>query len=163
MDIQSVTRASRAHLLPLVDQSFTGIYRWHAEKTLRSVQWVREAFREDGTAGLAMLTMLAERCGYVYYIAVAPSERGAGLGGLLLDDALAILKDAGAIEAFACTRWGNAASLRLLRSRSFERTRFGQRVRTHGLVHASILWMRMVAAPGEYVFVKDISGYAAPS
>lgn len=73
--IMEVPSESRESLLPILDQSFTGLYRWHAKRTLRSVRWVKVASRDGEQAGLSMLTMLAGRVGYVYYIAVRKSQR----------------------------------------------------------------------------------------
>jgi len=152
--IEGVPLESRKLLPPLLDQCFTGIYRWHAKRTLRSVRWVREAIRGDATVGLAMLRMIGERSGYVNYIAVTPPQRAAGVGGLLLDDALRILRAEGARETYACVRAENAPSIRLVESRCFIRTGFYELVRSRGLVSAAILWMRMVVAPGEKVFSR---------
>ena len=156
MTITEVSRESRESLLPILDQSFTGIYRWHAKRTLCSVRWVRVASKDSRHAGLAMLTMLAGRVGYVYYIAVSPSQRSAGIGGLLLDDALATLRAAGAAVALACVRADNTPSIRLLQSRHFARTGFGELVRSRGLARAAVIWIRMFVAPGERVYVKAI-------
>jgi ribosomal protein S18 acetylase RimI-like enzyme len=111
----------------------------------------------DGTqVGLAMVTMLSARVGYVYYIAVRPAQRASGIGGLLLDDALATLRAAGATEALACVRPENASSVGLLLSRHFTRTGFGELTRSRGFVSAAGMWRRMVVAPGERVYAKAI-------
>ena len=118
------------------------------------MRWVRETARGDMPAGLSMLAMLREGTGYVYYIAVIPSQRAAGTGGFLLDDALTSLKSAGANEVLACIRPDNAPSVRLFQSRDFRRTTFRELVRGKGLANAAALWMRMVVAPGEKVFTR---------
>jgi ribosomal protein S18 acetylase RimI-like enzyme len=94
--------------------------------------------------------------GYVSYIAVSPSQRSAGIGGLLLDDSLAALRAAGAAHALACVRADNAPSTRLLQSRHFARTSFGELVRSRGLARAAVIWIRMFVAPGERVYAKEI-------
>jgi ribosomal protein S18 acetylase RimI-like enzyme len=152
--IKGMAAESRKSLGSILDQSFTGIYRWHAKRILRSVRWVRMAIRGDAQVGLTMLTMLGQRSGYIYYIAVTPSWRAGGVGGLLLDDALKMLRAEGARETFACVRADNEPSIRLLHSRGFIRMGFRERVRTRGLMNSAILWMRMVVAPGEKVFVR---------
>jgi ribosomal protein S18 acetylase RimI-like enzyme len=124
--IKEVPYGSRESLLLILDQSFTGLYRWHAKRTLRSVRWLRVASKDSRPAGLAMLKMLTGRTGYAYYIAVSPSLRSAGIGGLLLDDSLATLRAAGAVQALACARADNAPSIRLLESRHFTGTGFGE-------------------------------------
>ena len=103
-----------------------------------------------------MFTMLAMRVGYVYYIAVSPAHRRAGIGGLLLDDAVAALRAAGAAQALACVRADNTPSIRLLQSRHFARTDFGELVRSKGLGRAAVIWIRMFVAPGEGVYVNAI-------
>jgi ribosomal protein S18 acetylase RimI-like enzyme len=154
--IIAMTRESRESLFPILDQSFTGVYRWHARRTLRSVRWVRAAWKDGQQAGLSMHTMLDARVGYVYYIAVSPSHRATGIGGLLLDDALETFRSEGAAEALACARAENTASIRLLESRGFVRTGFGNLARFKGPLRAAALWRKMIVAPGEVVYTKTI-------
>jgi ribosomal protein S18 acetylase RimI-like enzyme len=156
VDIEEVSLETRPSFLPLLDQSFAGIYRWHARRTLRSAPWVRGATRGTVPVGVAMLALLGGSTGYVWYVAVAPSERAAGIGGLLLDDALRVVRAAGARETLACVRSDNAPSIRLFRSRDFVETGFRELVRSRGLVSAALLWLRMVAAPGEKVFLRAL-------
>jgi L-amino acid N-acyltransferase YncA len=99
-----------------------------------------------------MFTMIEPFCGYVYYVAVTPSQRAAGVGGLLLDDALRQLAAAGAREVFACIRTDNTPSLRLFESRAFAKVGFRELARARGFGNAARLWRRMVVAPGERVF-----------
>ena len=75
LHIKGVPTETRDSLRPILDQSFKGIYRWHAQRTLRSVKWVREATQGDTQVGLTMFTMLEQSSGYIYYIAVTPSQR----------------------------------------------------------------------------------------
>jgi ribosomal protein S18 acetylase RimI-like enzyme len=103
-----------------------------------------------------MLSMLGGRVGYAYYIAVSPSQRATGIGGLLLDDALETLRAAGAVKALACVRAENTASVRLLLSRGFAKTGFSELARSMGLVKAAAIWRRMVVAPGERVYGRSI-------
>jgi ribosomal protein S18 acetylase RimI-like enzyme len=154
--VHEVPHESRASFLSIIDQTFTGIYRWHAKRTLRSVPWVRGANRGNTRVGMSMLTMLGKGSGYVYYIAVAPSERAAGVGGALLDDALQVVRAAGAREALACVQSDNIWSIRLFESRGFVSTGFCELVRSRGFVSAAFLWTRMVVAPGERVYVRDL-------
>ena len=153
--IMEVPVETRGSLGPILDQSFTGLYRWHAHRTLRSVTWVRKAARGDTHVGLSMSTMLGGSSGYIYYIAVIPSLRAKGVGALLLDDALRFLRAAGALQVFACVRAGNIPSIRLLKSRDFMRTGFRKTVHLRGFANAVELWLRMVVAPGERVFTKS--------
>ncbi len=156
-DPESITEVPgplRARLVPILDQSFEGIYRWHARRALRSVPWVRQAIRGGLPAGLSMLTMVGAGLGYVYYVAVIPAQRRAGLGGMLLDDALEVLGTAGALETLACIRGDNTASVRLFRSRGFERIRLRDLSRMKGLAAAVVIWAKMVVAPREQVFLR---------
>jgi ribosomal protein S18 acetylase RimI-like enzyme len=86
--IAEVPLEFRPRLHAILDSCFEGIYRWHAKRILRSVKWVRTAIRGDEPAGLSMIAMFEGSLGYLYYIAVLPSQREAGVGGLLLVDAL---------------------------------------------------------------------------
>ncbi len=156
VSIREVGSDRRAELLPILEQSFRGIYRWHALRTLQDVHRVRAASRDGADVGLTMFTMLGPALGYLYYVAVAPSLRGAGIGGLLLDDALSALGAEGAREVLACIRSDNAASIRLFASRGFARETFGEAARSRGLAGALKLWRRMVVAPGERVFRKQM-------
>jgi ribosomal protein S18 acetylase RimI-like enzyme len=154
VQIEGAPTESRKSLRLIVDQSFQGIYRWHARRTLRSVKWVRKATRAGTRVGLTMVTMLGQSCGYICYIAVTPAQRAKGIGGFLLDDALELLRAAGAQEVFACAQADNVPSIRLLRSRDFVRTGFRELVLVKGFARTARLWIRMVVAPGERVFVR---------
>jgi ribosomal protein S18 acetylase RimI-like enzyme len=154
--VEDVPAEFRGRLVSIIDQSFTGIYRWHARRTLRSVRWVRQAIQDGAPAGLVMLTMLGQRTGYLYYLAVTPSRRGGGVGGTLLDDALQVLHAAGASEGYACAREDNTPSIKLLQSRDFVKMSFRELARLRGPMAAAALWVRMVVAPGETVFLKMI-------
>ena len=154
--VEQVPKASRERLLPILDQSFTGLYRFHARSTLRKVRWVQASFHGDAPVGLVMLSMLRARSGYVYYVAVAPAQRKAGLGTRLLDSGLQILRGAGAREVFACAHADNTPMVRLLASRGFTMTSFRGLVRMNGLASAVRLIMRMVAAPGEKMFLLTL-------
>lgn len=155
VSIVEAPRESRQSLLPLLDRSFQGIYLWHARRTLRSVQWVRMAVRENAVIGLSLVGMVGQRTGYVYYVAVMPSERGSGVGGAILDDALRFLEVAGAFETLAAVQKTNVPSMRLFRSRGFVSTSFRALVKQKGIVAAAVLWARMVVAPGERVLLKS--------
>lgn len=156
VQIHGVPREARPRLASIVKESFTGLYRWHALRTLGSVDRVRAAVQGDDAVGLAMFTLLEPGLGYLYYIAVRPSHRAGGVGGLLLDDSLAVLRDAGAREVFACIRAENTTSIRLFSSRGFARSGFRDLARQRGVGGALRLWRRMVAAPGERVFRRAL-------
>ena len=155
LNIEEVSAEARETLMPILEVSFTGLYLWHARRTLRSARWVRSATQGSAVVGLAMSAMF-ESSGYVYYVAVTPSQRAKGVGGVLIDDAVGLLRAEGAREIFACARAENAASIRLLRSRDFVVTSFPELVRSKGFIASGSLWMRMVVAPGEKVFTRDL-------
>jgi ribosomal protein S18 acetylase RimI-like enzyme len=114
--------ADRERGVPVIIDSFEGIYRWHAKRTLRSVERVRAFVTAGEIAGLAMLETVAPGVGYVYYIAVRRSLRGRGLGGRLLDDALDRFRSGGYRVVFAAAEEDNAESIGLFRSRGFRLT-----------------------------------------
>ncbi|HTO23629.1 MAG TPA: N-acetyltransferase [Spirochaetia bacterium] len=147
-----VPHGARPRLTPILEASFQGIYRWHALRTLPSVQRVRAIAREGADVGLTMFEMLGPGLGYVYYVAVHPGSRGAGVGGALLDDALAQLRGSGAREVLACIRPENTSSIHLFSSRGFTATSFRETARLRGLGGTLGLWRRMVVAPGERVY-----------
>lgn len=144
----------RATLLPIVDAGFTGLYRRHARSTLQSVRWVMKATRSGRPVGLAMCTTMGRTLGYIYYVIVIPSERGKGVGGFLLDDALQRLQNEGAREVFASVRVDNVPSNRLFQSRGFARTSFRGVAGSRGVFHALGMWRRMVVVPSERVLAK---------
>jgi ribosomal protein S18 acetylase RimI-like enzyme len=154
--IEDVTPADRGSLLPVIDQSFTGLYRWHARRTLGSIRWARAAVGEGSAVGAALFTLIGEGTGYLYYVAVLPSNRGSGVGGMLVDDAIQVLRAQEAREAYACVRPDNVPSVKLIQSRGFTRTSFGELARTRGFPAAARLWAAMVVAPGEGVFRRDL-------
>jgi ribosomal protein S18 acetylase RimI-like enzyme len=160
MIFREVPAEAREGLAWILDQSFRGLYLWHARKTLRSVSWVREATQGGATLGVTMSTMLGKATGYVYYAAVVPSQRARGVGGLLLDDAMQFLRARGASEVFVCTRADNTPSVRLLLSRNFTRIGYHDLARSRGFASTARLWMRMVVAPGEKVYRISLSADA---
>ena len=109
-----------------------------------------------------MYTLTAPGSGYVYYVVVAPSERGRGVGGFLLDDALQRLRAQGAEEVFASVRVDNVPSNRLFLSRGFSRKPFKDVARSKGFLRAVKLWSRMVVVPGERVLVKVLRSQGEP-
>ncbi len=120
-DLRIVTLAggAREPAVPLLRESFTGYYRWHAKRTLRDVSLVRGAERNGELLGVAMLERLTPEAGYVFYVAVAAAHRREGVGRALLDDALAHFRGAGAEVVYAAAEEENSASIGLFRSRGF--------------------------------------------
>jgi ribosomal protein S18 acetylase RimI-like enzyme len=154
MKIEEVPVDGRRSLRPVLDESFTGLYRWHARRTLRSVAQVRKATRDGALLGFTMSTMVGKDIGCIYYAAVTTSARAQGVGGALLDDALQRLRADGAREFFACARSKNEPAVRLLQSRNFARTSFHEVAFAKGFAATVRLWVRMVVVPGETVFVR---------
>jgi ribosomal protein S18 acetylase RimI-like enzyme len=122
--------ADRERAVPTIKEGFVGIYRWHAKRTLRSVSRVRAALLGDEIVGVAMLEPLVPEVGYVYYLSVGLAYRQRGIGGQLLDDALAHFRSNGAEVVYGAVEEDNVPSLALFRSRGFrtvERKELGYR------------------------------------
>jgi ribosomal protein S18 acetylase RimI-like enzyme len=105
--------------IPALLDSFVGIYRWHAKRTLREVSVVRAAMVGDEVAGVAMLETLTASVGYVYYLAVRASARRQGIGGRLLDDGIRRFAAQGMRVVYAAAEEENLESIRLFGSRGF--------------------------------------------
>jgi ribosomal protein S18 acetylase RimI-like enzyme len=118
-EIVELTGSDRERAVPLLRESFEGIYRWHAKRTLREIAHVRGVVRDGRLVGISMLELLVPPVGYVYYLAVARDVRGSGVGGALLDDALAGFRRDGAEVAYGAAEAENVASRRLFVSRGF--------------------------------------------
>jgi L-amino acid N-acyltransferase YncA len=118
----------RERALPILKESFEGIYRWHAKRTLREIPVVRAVETDGAVLGASMLDRLAPEVGYVYYVFVGRDHRRRGIAGTLLDDALARFRLDNVRVVFAAAEEENAASRGLFRSRGFrevERTEPG--------------------------------------
>lgn len=100
-------------------ESFTGIYRWHAKRTLREIASVRAIEMDGRVVGAALLEELAPGIAYVYYLFVAEAYRRRGIARRLLDDALGRFDRAGDRVVYAACEVDNVASLGLFRSRGF--------------------------------------------
>lgn len=111
--------SDRERAVPVVIDSFVGIYRWHAKRTLRQVSHVRAAVVGSELAAVAMLERLDAALGYVYYIAVRRPFRRRGLAARLLDDALDRFRRGGVRVVWAAAEADNAGSIALFRSRGF--------------------------------------------
>ena len=130
IELIELTGASRETAVPVVIDSFVGIYRWHAKRTLRAVSLVRAALLGDEVAGVAMLERLTPEVGYVYDLAVRRPFRRRGVGARLLDYALAGFARGGIRVVYAAAEEDNASSIALFRSRGFrtvERREIGYR------------------------------------
>ena len=119
IEISDLVGPERERGVPVIVDSFVGIYRWHAKRTLRQVSRVRAATVGGETVGVSLLERIAPAVGYVYYLAVRQAYRRQGVGARLLDDALALFAQGGARVVYAAAEEDNESSLALFRSRKF--------------------------------------------
>ncbi len=157
--IVDLPKDARERAIPILLQSFVGIYRWHAKRTLRDIVRVRGAYQGADLAGISMLDRLAPEVGYVYHLAVGEAFRGRGVGGALLDDAIELFRREGARILYGAAEEENTPSLTLFRSRGFreiEREELGFREGGLGawglrsrmrLVHGEVLMGRALEPP----------------
>lgn len=109
----------RERAVPIIIESFVGIYRWHAKRTLRRVSVVRGALDDERLVGVSMLEDLAPGVGYVYYVAVSRDCRNRKVGTFLLDDALERFRTQRCEIVYAAAEEDNEASRALFGSRGF--------------------------------------------
>ncbi|HUI00366.1 MAG TPA: GNAT family N-acetyltransferase [Nitrososphaerales archaeon] len=158
VSIVEVTKGERAKLLPILEDSFEGLYLWHARRTLQSIEVVRAARTEDGDdAGLAMLKMLDGEAGYVYYVAVPRKFRGMGVGGRLLDDALERFAAQGAGHVYASVEDDNEESKRLFGSRGFAEVKGSDMASRYGRIRSLLMYREMMVVPGEILLGRALS------
>ncbi len=157
VEIAEVPKAERSRLLPILEESFEGLYLWHARRTLQSIEVVKAATTAEGEdAGLIMLKMLAEGAGYVYYVAVPPRFRRKGVGGRLLDDALSQLGQRGAQDAYASVEEDNVESKTLFGSRGFQRVQGSEMAERYGRIRSLLMYREMMVVPGEILLGKRL-------
>jgi ribosomal protein S18 acetylase RimI-like enzyme len=150
--IVNLRRTARAEAVPILIGGFVGVYRWHAKRTLREVPRVRGARRGATLVGVAMLDRLLPEVGFVAYLAVTATERGQGIGGLLIDDAIELFRKGGVEIVYASSEAGNTASFGMLRSRGFQVTERKERGFRDGGLGAWGLRSRMRIVSGEVLF-----------
>ncbi len=155
VEIEEVDGEDRRLLEPILEASFTGWYRQHAKRTLRSIEIARAAIVEEKPVGLVMLNWLNREAGYVYYIAVLPDFRGHGIAGSLLDDSLGFFFQRGAGEVYASVTSDHEEPLTLFKSRGFGNTGFRELSRKYGFVGALNLYRRMLVVSGETLLVRE--------
>ncbi len=109
----------RERALGILKESFVGIYRWHAKRTLHHADRVHALLLGEEVVAAALLHRLAPEVGYVYYIFVGKDHRRKGFAGFLLDDALAFFRTEGAQVIYAAAEGDNFSSIALFRSRGF--------------------------------------------
>ncbi len=163
IDLVDLAGSARERALPVVTDSFVGIYRWHAKRTLRHVSRVRGAEIDAELAGVAMLERLTPAVGYVYYLAVRKPFRRRGIGGVLLDDAVEGFARSGVRVVYGAAEAENAGSLALFLSRGFrtvERREIGY---SEGGLGAGGLRSRMWIVSGEVLLGRRLAPEPASS
>ncbi len=141
--------SARDRAIPILKESFEGIYRWHAKRTLHEIATVR-AIDLDGTiVGASMLDQLLPEVGYVYYVFVGDHHRREGVGGRLLDDALSRFWSNSTRVVYAAAEEENVASRELFRSRGFRIVDRDERNWQEGGLGAWGLRTRMRLVSGE--------------
>ncbi len=140
---------ARERAVPVLIDSFTGVYRWHAKRTLRTVGRVRAAELDGELVGVSLLEKLLPEVAYVYYIAVRPAHRRGGVAGTLLDDALAAFRRDGTEVVYAAVQEDNVASVQLFVSRGFRATEKHEPSYREGGLGAWGLRSRMWVVRGE--------------
>jgi ribosomal protein S18 acetylase RimI-like enzyme len=158
VEVVDVPEGERARLLPILDESFEGLYLWHARRTLQSIETVRAARTSEGEdAGVLMMKMLGDGAGYVYYVAVARRWRRRGVAGRLLDDAVSYLTKRGAHDIFASVEEENEGSKALFDSRGFEKVDMSEMAGKYGRLRALLMYREMMVVPGEVLLRKGVS------
>jgi len=152
--IVTLRRPARSQAVPTLRDSFVGYYRWHAKRTLREVDQVRAIREGKRVVALVMFEELVRGVGYVNYLAVARDHRREGMGKRLLDEALAVLRRRGSFIVFSAAARSNRASIALLESRGFRRTRRSERSWVDGGLGAWGLRSRMHIVAGEVVLAR---------
>jgi ribosomal protein S18 acetylase RimI-like enzyme len=109
----------RDRAIAALKESFTGIYRWHAKRTLREISTVRAVEDDREVVDVSMTELLDADVAYVYYLFVAAAHRGRGIASTLLDEAIERFAGSGAEVVYAACEEENLPSLRLFSSRGF--------------------------------------------
>lgn len=166
IEVADVLKGDRARLLPILEESFEGLYLWHARRTLHNIDVVRAARTAEGEdAGLIMLKVLAEGAGYVYYVAVPHRFRRQGIGGRLLEDAFSHFAKIGVRDVYASVEDDNVESRTLFGSRGFERVDGSEMARRYGRFRSLMMYREMTVVPGELLLGKrlDFAPKRAPA
>ncbi|HTP54789.1 MAG TPA: GNAT family N-acetyltransferase [Thermoplasmata archaeon] len=160
--IVDLSGPDRDRAIDALKQSFTGIYRWHAKRTLRAIASVRAIEVGGAVVAVAMTERFDREVAYVYYLFVATAHRERGLASRLLDDALARFRQGGAVVAYAACEEENAPSLRLFGSRGFRRVDRGEPGFREGGLGAWGYRSRMRIVPGEVLLGLRLSDPPPP-
>ena len=157
IEIVDVPVAQRASLDWILAESFEGWYLRHSSRTLHHIEVVRTALSEGKPVGLVMLKTIQGDVGYVYYIAVARTERKKGIGKLLLKDSLQRFRASGMKEVFASVESDNEPSEALFASEGFKQTSFSEVSRRHGKLRTANMYREMLVVPGEILLRKPLA------
>jgi ribosomal protein S18 acetylase RimI-like enzyme len=158
LTVDDVPKAERARLFPILEESFEGLYLWHARRTLQSIDTVRRARTAEGDdAGLIMTKKLAEDAGYVYYVAVSPRFRRQGVGGRLLDDALSWFAKEGVKDVYASVEEDNAESMSLFASKGFLPVKSSEMASRYGRIRSFMMYREMMVVHGEILLGKELA------
>jgi ribosomal protein S18 acetylase RimI-like enzyme len=156
-EVVDVPRGERSRLLPILEESFEGLYLWHARRTLQGIEVVRAARTSEGEdAGLIMLKVLSEGAGYVYYVAVPPRFRRQGIGGRLLDDAISLFAQRRVRDVYASVEEDNVESKTLFGSRGFERVEGSEMAERYGRIRSMLMYREMMVVPGELLLGRRL-------
>ncbi len=139
----------------ILEEGFSGLYLWHARRTLHSAEVVRVALVGGEPAGLVIPRGIGSDIGYVYYIVVAKRFRGRGVGGALLDHTVRFFFEEGRREVYASIEDDNTESIRLFTSRGFRPTGFEELRRKYGSVRATKIYAEMLVVRGETLYVLE--------
>lgn len=149
LTIGDLPRDRRDEAIPILKESFEGIYRWHAKRTLRRVESARAAWIGAALAGVGLLERFDAEVAYVYYLFVGRAFRGRGIGGRLLDDAVGRFRADGASVVFAASEVENAPSRGLFHSRGFRDVARDEPAVRDGWLGAHGYRTRMMVVAGE--------------
>ena len=144
--------ADRERAVPALKDGFTGIYRWHAKRTLRTATRVRAIVLAGEVVAVSVLERLDPQVGYVYYLATRAGHRREGLGRRLLDDALQLFRAEGVSVVYGAAEEDNAPSIALFRSHGFRTVERKELSYREGGLGAWGLRSRMTLVGGELLF-----------
>ncbi len=144
----------------ILEEGFSGLYLWHAKRTLGSADTVLLAQVAGEAAGLVLLKRIEPHIGYVYYIVVVKRYRGMGVGGALLDHSVRMFASEGRREVYASIEDHNVESIRLFRSRGFRPSGFEDLKRKYGSLRAARIYADMLVVHGETLYVLELGGGA---
>jgi len=161
-EVVDLVGPARERALGALRESFTGVYRWHAKRTLQSISTVRAVEWDGEVVAAALLERFDREVAYVYYLFVAQRMRGRGLGRRLLDDALDRFRRDGAVVVYAACGEDNVPSLRLFESRGFRRVGRDEPGFREGGLGARGYRSRMWVVRGETLLGRRLAPAGAP-